>query len=149
MRTIFDRADHDELHGRIDRLAVDANRAWGKMSPAQMMEHCARVLEMATGKKPMKQLFVGKMLSWMFKKEFLGEAPFKPDRPTGPDFKIKDEPDFEATRLRFKNLLTEFHELGERGLEGNVHGFFGPLTGKQWGETQFKHIDHHLRQFGL
>src|SRR5574338_620602 len=102
MKTIFERADYDEPHERIDRLAADANRAWGKMSPAQMMEHCARVLEMATGKKPVKQLFVGKMLSWMFKKEFLGEAPFKPDRPTGTDFKIKDEPNFEATRLRFK-----------------------------------------------
>ena len=35
------------------------------------------------------------------------------------------------------------------GLDGNVHPFFGRLSGKQWGETQYKHVDHHLRQFGV
>ena len=33
--------------------------------------------------------------------------------------------------------------------DGNVHPFFGTLTGKQWGETQYKHVDHHFRQFGV
>jgi len=26
--------------------------------------------------------------------------------------------------------------------------FFGKLSGKEWGELMYKHIDHHLRQFG-
>ena len=114
-----------------------------------MMEHTARVLEMGTGTKPMKQIFLGKVLSWAFKKEFLSEKPFKPNRPTGPDFKIANEPDFEFTRRRLCELINEFHNLGESGLDGNVHAFFGPLSGKQWGETQYKHLDHHLRQFGV
>jgi len=25
--------------------------------------------------------------------------------------------------------------------------FFGKLTGEEWGELMYKHIDHHLRQF--
>ena len=119
------------------------------MTPSQMMEHAARALDMAIGKKPMKQIFLGKALSWMFRKEFLGEKPFKQNRPTGPDFMIKDDPDFDSTRARLAELINEFHSLGESGLEGNIHGFFGPLTGKQWGETQYKHLDHHLRQFGV
>lgn len=149
MKTIFDPGAHAELIERLGRLAPDAARQWGTMSAAQMMEHAARGLEMASGRKPVKQVFLGKMLSWMFRKEFLGEQPFKPNRPTGPDFKIKDEPDFESTRIRLSELIMEFQALGESGLDGNVHGFFGPLTGKQWGETQYKHLDHHLRQFGV
>jgi hypothetical protein len=149
MKTIFHPETRDELLERLTRLERNAERQWGKMSPAQMMEHAARALEMAMGKKPMKQIFLGKMLSWMFRKEFFGEQPFKPNRQTGPDFIIKDEPDFESTRIRLSALITEFHGIGESGLEGNVHGFFGRLTGKQWGETQYKHVDHHLRQFGL
>jgi len=94
-------------------------------------------------------LFIGKVISWKFRKEFFGEEPFKKNRPTGPDFIVKDEPDFEATRIRLTVLITEFHDLGEAGTDGNIHGFFGPLTGKQWGETQYKHVDHHLRQFGV
>ena len=149
MKTIFDTETRDELFERLGRLSPQSERQWGKMAPSQMMEHVARALDMAMGKKPMKQIFLGKVLSRFFKKEFLGEKPFKPNRPTGPDFRIKDEPEFEATRARLSRLINEFHDLGENGLDGNIHGFFGPLTGKQWGETQYKHLDHHFRQFGV
>ena len=149
MKTIFDTETRDELFERLGRLSPQSERQWGKMAPSQMMEHVARALDMAMGKKPMKQIFLGRVLSRFFKKEFLGEKPFKPNRPTGPDFRIKDEPEFEATRARLSRQINEFHDLGESGLDGNVHGFFGPLTGKQWGETQYKHLDHHFRQFGV
>ena len=149
MKTIFDKDTHDELHERLSRLALDTERQWGTMSPAQMMEHTARTLEMATGKKPMQQAFLGKAIGWIFKRSFLSEKPFPQNSPTGPTLIIKDEPDFEMTRTRLKGLVTEFHALGESGTDGNIHGFFGSLSGKQWGETQYKHVDHHLRQFGL
>src|SRR6185312_4927749 len=98
MKSIFDTETRDELFERLGKLSPQSERQWGKMKPSQMMEHAARALDMATGKKPMKQIFLGKALSWMFRKEFLGEKPFKQNRPTGPDFMIKDEPDFESTR---------------------------------------------------
>ena len=120
------------------------------MSPSQMMEHTARVLEMATSEdQPLKQVFLGKLLAWMFMSKFLGEEPFRKNAPTGPDYVIKDQPDFEATRERLKELITKFHSRGADRLDGNVHPFFGSLTGKQWGETQYKHCDHHFRQFGV
>ena len=149
MKTILDPEIHNELLSRLASLEPQAVAEWGKMSPSQMMEHTSRVLDMATGRKPTKQIFIGKALSWVFKNEFLSEKPFKPNRPTGPDFKIADQPEFESTRTRLSELITEFHNLGESGLDGNVHAFFGPLTGKQWGETQYKHLDHHFRQFGV
>jgi len=149
MKTLFDAKTRDELFDRLAKLDPGSVRKWGKMSPSQMMEHVARALEMGMSEKPVKQMVVGKLLSWMFRKEFLGEQPFKPDRPTGKNFIITDDPDFESTRERLSAVITKFHDLGESGTDGNVHGFFGPLTGKQWGETQYKHVDHHLRQFGL
>ena len=150
MKTIFDPNHRDELFERIGRLAPDTKRQWGKMSPTQMMEHTARVLEMATSdEQPVKQIFLGKALSWIFKRQFLGEKPFRKNAPTGPDYVIKDEPEMELTRERLIAMIAKFHGRGPEGLDGNVHPFFGPLTGKQWGETQYKHVDHHLRQFGL
>jgi hypothetical protein len=44
--------------------------------------------------------------------------------------------------------MRELHSKGERGCDGNVHRFFGRLSGAEWGVTQYKHLDHHLRQFG-
>ena len=150
MKTIFENETCNELLTRIVNVRPECERQWGKMSPSQMMEHTARVLEMATSDdQPLKQVFVGKALGWMFRKSFLSEKPFGKNAPTGPDYIIKDEPELEATRERLKQMITKFHGLGPDGLDGNVHPFFGKLTGKQWGETQYKHVDHHLRQFGV
>jgi hypothetical protein len=150
MKTLFEKETCDELFERLSRLESDSDRQWGKMSPSQMMEHTARVLEMATSdEQPIKQIFLGKALSWIFKKGFLGEKPFRKNAPTGPDYVIKDDPDIDQTRERLKEMITKFHGCGAEGLDGHVHPFFGRLTGKQWGETQYKHLDHHLRQFGV
>ena len=150
MKTLFEKETCDELFVRLGTLTPECKREWGKMSPSQAMEHTARVLEMATSdEQPIKQIFIGKALGWIFKKSFLGEKPFRKNAPTGPDYVIKDEPELEQTCQRLKELITKFHGLGSDQLEGNVHPFFGPLTGKQWGETQYKHVDHHLRQFGV
>lgn len=149
MKTLFDSDTYCEVLERLERLNQNSERQWGKMSPSQMMEHTARALEMATGDVPMKQALLGKAIGWMFKGKFLGEEPFPKNSPTGPTLVIENDPEFEATRDRLVALVTRFHGLGANAVDGNVHGFFGPLTGKQWGETQFKHVDHHLRQFGV
>ncbi len=150
MKTLYDTVTLNELKERLTSLAPDSPRQWGKMSPSQAMEHTARVLEMAMSEQqPIKQIFLGKALSWIFKNKFLGEEPFRKNAPTGPDYVIKDEPDFEATRAKLTELIAAFHGRGAETMNGNVHPFFGALTGQQWGETQYKHIDHHLRQFGV
>ena len=149
MKTVFDSQTHSEILERLDKLGPDTERQWGTMSPAQMMEHNARALEMATAIVPMKQAFIGKAIGWIFKGKFLGPEAFSKNSPTGPTLKNFGDPEFEAARERLEELITTFHNMGESGTDGNIHGFFGPLTGKQWGETQYKHLDHHLRQFGL
>ncbi len=149
MKTLFDKDTHSELHERLGKLTATAERQWGKMSASQMMEHTARAMEMATTDTVMKQALMGKLLGWVFREEFLGEKPFRKNAPTGPDFVIKNEPDFETTRTRLKDVMDKMYILGEAGTDGKVHRFFGRLSGKQWGETQYKHVDHHLRQFGV
>ena len=103
---------------------------------------------MAAGKKQAKQAFVGKMIGWIFRKQFVGEKPLGKNGPTGPGFIVHDEPDFRLTQEKVKVLLGDLHALGEKGCDGNIHGFFGRMTGAEWGITQYKHMDHHLRQFG-
>ena len=99
-------------------------------------------------KRGTRQAFPGKLLGWIFRNEFLGEKPFRKNGPTGPDFIVSGEPDFQGTRDKVRALLRDLHSMGEKGCDGNVHRFFGRLTGAEWGVTQYKHLDHHLRQFG-
>jgi Protein of unknown function (DUF1569) len=147
MKTVFDASTCDELLRRVDSIQAGSVRQWGKMSATQMLEHTARVLEMPTGHRPTNQALIGRLIAWIFKKNFLGEKPFGRNAPTGPQFIVKDEPALVPTRERVKTLIRELHALGQKGCDGRVHAFFGPLTGAEWGVSQFKHIDHHLRQF--
>lgn len=149
MDTIFNDEAYRKILRRVDAIQPDSPRQWGKMTVTQMMEHLARVIEVPTGKRPSKHVLLGKLIGWIFFKEFTGPKPFRKDAPTGPDFIIKDDLDFDRTKARLRALVDELHAVGEQGCDGIVHGFFGPLTGAQWGVTQYKHLDHHFRQFGV
>ena len=148
MKSIFEPDVFKDTLDRLDSLQPGAARQWGKMSASQMMEHTARAAEMALGRGKQKQILIGKLIGWTVKRRFMGEQPFSKNGPTGPDFIVRDEPDFAATKMRLVGIVRELHAKGEAGTHGNVHGFFGTMTGEQWGITQYKHIDHHLRQFG-
>lgn len=147
MESIFDPAVYRAVLRRVETIQPGSQRQWGKMTVTQMLEHTARALEVAAGKRESRQAFVGKTIGWVFRKGFVGPKPFSKNAPTGPGFVVRDEPDFDRTKERLKTLLDEFHALGEQGCDGNIHGFFGRMTGAEWGVSQFKHLDHHLRQF--
>lgn len=148
MKSVFENDGFNEILERLDAFSTDSARQWGKMTHSQMLEHTARAVEMAMGRPPMKQALIGKLIGRFFRKDFIGEKPFPKSSPTAPAFIVKDDPDFESAKARLRGLVEEFHALGEGGVDGNVHGFFGVLSGREWGVTQYKHIDHHLRQFG-
>jgi hypothetical protein len=149
VKTIFDASAYEEIAGRLESLQPGAQRQWGKMTAAQMLEHTSRVAEIATGKRKLKQMLVGRMIAWIFRSDFVGEKPFGKNAPTGADFVVAGiDPDFSAAKTGLKSVLGELHAMGANGCEGNVHPFFGRMTGAEWGVTTYKHVDHHLRQFG-
>ena len=148
MKSLFNSDVFKDTVSRIETLQPSASRQWGKMTPARMLEHSARALEMAVGKGPQKQVWLGKLIGWTARKNFVGEKPFSKNGPTGPEFIVHDEPDFAEAKHRLLGLMREFQSKGEAGCDGNVHAFFGRMSGAEWGVTQYKHLDHHLRQFG-
>jgi uncharacterized protein DUF1569 len=48
-------------------------------------------------------------------------------------------------------VIESINKLGSlsSGDACEYHPFFGPMTAKQWAVIAHKHIDHHLRQFGV
>lgn len=148
MKTLFDAADRAPLLARLEALRPDSARQWGKMNVAQMLAHCAAALETGTGDRPMKQKLIGKILMPFFRSSILGEKPFKRNSPTDPTFVIANERDFEAERNRLRTLIARFVERGLPAAGDQTHSFFGKMTGQEWGELMYKHIDHHLQQFG-
>ncbi len=149
MKTLFEPAGRESIQKRLLTLRADSARGWGKMNASQMVTHCARALETGTGDRPMKQKFIGKILMPFFRSSMLGEKPFSRNGPTDPSFIVTDERDFVAERQKLLELIDRLVERGPAAAAEQTHAFFGKLSGQEWGELMYKHIDHHLQQFGV
>ncbi len=149
MKTVFNEIDYAELVKRIESAKPETQRIWGKMNVAQMMAHNSAAVELALGDVKLKRKFIGYLLGGFIKKSFLSEKPFPKDSPTAAEIIITDARDLENEKAKLLQLLKRMYLGGEKGATTHPHSFFGKLTPQQWGETQWKHLDHHLRQFGL
>jgi hypothetical protein len=148
MKTLFNQPDRESIRQRLAALQPAVPPQWGKMNAAQMVTHCARALETGTGDRPMKQAFLGKILTPFIRKSILGEKPFSKNSPTNPSFVVADERDFTIERQKLVDLIHRLVERGPDNASKQTHAFFGKLSGDEWGELMYKHIDHHLQQFG-
>ncbi len=149
MKTLFDQAALEESLSRIEQLSPESQGQWGKMNVAQMLKHCSSTMEVARGQRHIKRMFIGYLLGGMIKKHFYNDAPVKRNSPTHATFVVVDEKDFEQEKQTLIEHLKAFTAAGPEGCTSAAHAFFGPLTKEQWGMGMYKHLDHHLQQFGV
>jgi hypothetical protein len=149
MTSIFVPADREALSLRLADLEVGAQRLWGKMEPAQMLRHCAIALSDVLGERVVKQAFLGKLLTPLIRGQVFGPKPFRRNSPTDPVYVVAKAVAFEVECSRLATRIDQVVQRGEAKAEGMVHPFFGRLSGAEWGCLIYKHLDHHLRQFGV
>lgn len=138
------------LHARLDMLNSDTGRLWGKMTVSQMLAHCCIPFEQALGmRSDGPNLFMKLLLRAFFKKSMVNEVPYRQNLPTAPSFVIDDERNIEVERGRLKMLLDRFSKLGAAAFEGKKQISLGSLSAREWNNLMYKHLDHHLRQFGV
>ena len=148
MRTLFDPDARKAITDRLAALSPTASHQWGKMDVAQMLAHCSAALEVGTGDRPRKQALIGKVLAPFVRGSVLGDKPFSKNSPTDPTFVITDERNFARERERLVGLIARFSAAGASAAGGQMHSFFGRISGEEWGTLMYKHLDHHLGQFG-
>jgi len=148
MKNLFEKGSAEELLLRIDGLQPATQRQWGKMDVAQMMAHCSAALDMASGKLVLPRLFIGRLLGSFVRPIYSNEKPFSKSSPTDPKLVVSDQRDFQKEKDQLKVKVREFQEGGEAKCTRHPHPFFGSLTPYEWGRGMYKHLDHHLRQFG-
>ena len=148
MKNLFERETIEEVCSRIDALQPNTQRLWGKMDVAQMMAHCSAALEMASGNVKTPRSLIGRILGPLVKPIFTNEKPFSKSSPTDPKLVVSDARDFAREQERLKTKIREFHQGGEAQCTRHPHPFFGTLTPSEWSRGMYKHLDHHLRQFG-
>ncbi len=147
MKSLLEEESYQEIRNRLDQLNENSNGQWGKMTVGQMLHHCQGPLNIMLGKNDygMKPNWLAKVL---FKKSLYNDKPWRKNLPTAKFLKETEPRDFVAEKENLEKLLEELHAQQNRESWPD-HPGFGHFTNEQYGKMQYKHLDHHLRQFGV
>jgi hypothetical protein len=148
MPSLADATQRARLADRVRALTVDATPRWGRMNAAQMLAHCADALRNATGELPIASVPVPlartRLVQWLM----IDVIPFPKGAPTARELRSRAPASIAQERDALLALLERF--APENGpVSWAPHPLFGTLTPAQWGRLAHKHLDHHLRQFGV
>jgi hypothetical protein len=140
-----------ELATRISSLTNETPALWGKMNAGQMLSHCCVAYQQVLGENTDKPGMIMKwMLKTFFKQSMVNEVPYRPNLPTGPTFvRLNQTFDIETEKGKLIAYVQKIQELGPEQLSAIPSLSLGKLSAMEWNNLLYKHIDHHLRQFGV
>ena len=110
-----------------------------------MLTHIILPMELALQNPKPPRIFMGRIFGGMIKKVLLSPKPYKKNSFTPKMLKIDTPQDFNLQKTKF---LTSVNKFKKGAITDKVHPFFGEMSEEEWGQFQFKHLDHHLQQFG-
>jgi hypothetical protein len=146
-RSLSDPRARQQLADRLERLAPGAKPLWGKMTAPQMVAHLADWMLMAKGElktapkkralrfPPIKQL----VIYWL---------PFPKGVPTAPELITRKPLAWKVERAAVRQHVESWENLNRQTMWPE-HPVFGKMTARAWGVLGYRHMDHHLRQFGI
>ena len=146
-KSIWNADDRQSILSRTDALRPGQRSHWGKMSVSQMVKHCSVAILGATGElavKP-KHTFLSR---WPMPQLLIYVLPWPKGAPTAPEFIIEDDGDLDERRAALKATVESLVSRGETQ-KLKPHAVFGVLSAKDWGALMHRHLDHHLKQFGV
>ena len=145
-RLLHDPAVAESVRDRIGSLDRSSGPRWGEMSVGQMLAHCAEVQEVLNGKPLEGTPWYARLASPLIKRAVLSDRPYPRGIRTHPQYLVTDRREFVVERDR---LLDAVGAAVERGGKDVAHPMFGRLTPEEAGWAGYKHLDHHLTQFGV
>jgi Protein of unknown function (DUF1569) len=147
---IFTKEVSNEVINRINKLTPDSQRQWGKMDVAKMLAHLNVAYESIyePGKHPAPNFLMKFILKTFVRSVVTNDKPLKKNSPTGKEFIIKSDKDFDAEKARLIAYIIKTQQLGEAEFDRKENPAFGVMTKTEWSNMMYKHLAHHLEQFG-
>lgn len=150
-KTLHRNLDFQEIKHRINLLKEDSGNRWGSMNAAQMFCHCERVLKI-----PLKELqlpeinILFRTIGLVTKKELhVFNNGIPANMPTFKKLVVNFDCDFSLCRENLLKTLDRYVEQSKNNNLPDRHSLFGKMEKKDWGFLEYKHLDHHLKQFGV
>lgn len=147
MPTLFDPAAAAGIRNRLNGLTPDCAPLWGTMDAGRMVAHLSDQLRLALGElscTPKKTPFRNPVL----KRLIIYLLPWPKGVPTSPELLTTPAGGWDADVAALRTLIDRFVAKGSAG-PFPEHPAFGRLNGRMWGVLAWRHLDHHLRQFGV
>jgi hypothetical protein len=147
MPTIWDAPTRQTLVSRVRQLSPDAKGLWGKMNARQMLAHVNDAGKMALGEltaKPKKL----PIRYFPIRELFIYWLPFAKNLPTAPELQGRSADDWDAELREFEAVFNRLVAQQQKGAFPE-HPAFGKMSARAWGVLVARHVDHHLKQFGV
>jgi hypothetical protein len=146
MKTIWHKPSREELENRLDKLSANTPAKWGKFTAPQMVGHLIESVRMALGEikvaprnTPFKRFPLKQLIIYA--------APFPKGAPTAPELLTRAPQEWNGEVTQLKDLMERFATASHSRFP--EHPAFGRLSRTAWGVLAYRHIDHHLKQFGV
>ncbi|NCP83432.1 MAG: DUF1569 domain-containing protein [Bacteroidetes bacterium] len=150
MKNIFAQDVTVETIEHIEQLTPETIPLWGKMNVSQMLAHLNVMYEMVYEDYHKKaNPILGFIMKLFVKNAVVNEKPYPKNSATAPAFRITSEKDFELEKIRLIEYIKKTQALGRSQFDGKESLSFGPLTAQEWNNLFYKHLNHHLSQFGV
>ncbi|HET6979010.1 MAG TPA: DUF1569 domain-containing protein [Pyrinomonadaceae bacterium] len=147
MGSILNENERTVLLGRMQSLSASSTARWGKMNVVGMLQHLQLSARMALGELPVASVNKRPFQMFPLKHLLLYVVPFPKGAPTAGELKPGEGSAFVEEHATLIELLERIGTGPKEG-SGPAHPLFGPLTWREWGVVTYKHVDHHLKQFG-
>jgi hypothetical protein len=146
--TLFDTRERATILDRMARITPDRRPVWGRFTAPEMICHLTCALrqsleELEAG--PPAGPFRHPPLNWLI----IHVIPWpKGKAKSPPEFLTGRPTTWDADLATLRTLITRFAERGPDAA-WPPSKVFGRISGRSWGALHYKHLDHHLRQFGV
>jgi hypothetical protein len=146
-RTLWNEDDRAHLMRRFASLSPDATPKWGSFDPPRMVTHVTDALRAGLGELTLTPV-KGPLALWPINVLVMFHLPWPRSAPTAPELLQRTPANWNAELAALQNAVDRFIKRGvDRAW--TPHAAFGRLTGQQWGRLMYRHLDHHLTQFGV
>jgi hypothetical protein len=148
MRSFWQQDAREEAVARLERLAPDAPAAWGRFDAPRMVVHLTDALRMTFGDLPTQPRNFPLLRTFPLKQLVIYVLPFPRGAPTARELLERVPGDWASERRECRALIERF-ATERRDRDWPTHPAFGRLDAQGWGVLACRHVDHHLRQFGV
>ena len=147
MKTLFNAADRTALLGRLDDLNAARPPVWGQMNAHEMICHAGTALRLSLG-EGIGRRANGPLARWPLNWLLIYVLPWPKGAQSPPELLGTQPGTWEGDTAELRRLIDEFGARDPRD-DWPQSVAFGKISGSTWGVLQYRHLDHHFRQFGI